>query len=1381
MKRFRISLLLVGFFAFLGAASAQTVASGTTGACTWALTGSGSDLTLTITGNGKMADYTTATAVPWFRDYYSNITSITITQGVTHIGKCAFQACYIASAVTIPNSVTSIGDYAFDECKKLTAVTIPNSVTSISGVAFRMCTKLTTLSVSNDNPSYIAENNVLFNKAKTTLVYCVTGKTGSYTIPNSVTSIGDNAFYRCNVNSVIIPNSVTSIGNYAFCDCSGLTGATIPNSVTSIGDRAFSGCYNLTGALTIPNSVTSIGDKAFYDCSKLTGALTIPNSVTSIGQNAFHNCSNTYIICWGTTPPTTITAGTISTLTVYVLASALSLYKNATWWKSFYYIYNISYTIAYDGNSNTGGTTDNTSHDYGEMQMLASNGFTRTGYTFAGWNTEKNGMGISYTNAQPVSNLTAILNATITLYAQWTPNHTISYELNGGANHSSNPATYTVNDTVTLHAPTRTGYTFEGWYDNDGFNGSAVGGISAGSTGSKSYWARWTAHVYRVAYEGNSATGGETDTSDHVYDVDKALTPNGFSRTGYTFTGWATSPGGEKVYDDTLTVSMLTDKNDVTLTLYAAWRAHAYRVAYDGNSATDGETDTSEHVYDVAKQLTPNGFARMDYLFWGWATTPEGGKVYGNRQPVINLTSADSATVGLYAAWLADSDNDGIPDVNDPDSPACWAAGGGCVDDDGDGIPNINDPDSPACQLPGGGCADGDEDGVPNRNDPDAPNCWQVGGSCTDEDAGGVMLRVVFDANYGVWSSVELVRKGKPVAPPAKNPAREGYVFRGWFGVGSNAWDFSTPITQNMTLQGRWIDENALCAVAFESNGGSAVDTQRVALGKPVQRPANPVREGYKFAGWYKKASLSTLWNFPTDVAMDNITLYAKWYAGSVTTFNIAFDSRGGTAVDTQVVALLELLQPPADPVREGYDFMGWWYVYNEPRKYDFSRDRAYEDKLLYAEWEIRTYTVSFESNGSTVDTQTVAHGGTVAHPAADPPGGKTGYAFSGWYRDVGFTAPWDFANNTVVQDTTLYARWENSVIFETNSGTPIPPHKVKPGERLPYIAQPTRKNYKFVGWFRDSAFLFPWDTSRHFVDDGGMTLYAGWELERDEPWMDSVAVRHDGGRIDTLLTLPFRYLLACGDSTKALRVALRLPSGLTSSLPGDTLTLDSLKQAFRIDTTVILSTSHAITPKETAYTITLERKFTFDSIVHTQLGGRLLMVVNNPDNNGGYRFQRAWWRANSGAWFDISGLSGTRQMYYVDPNGAPITDSMSVRLQDGLTGWELETCPAAPPAAPPVDSAAPADPPVALYPNPVPAGGVIHLRAAAGRTAALPAEHPAARYATYRLLDVQGRLQRSGSASELQNGLRMPSIPGSYFLVLEGKTGKTTLLVISY
>ncbi len=215
-------------------------------------------------------------------------TNITIKKGTLGIAGGTFSECSGLTSITIPNSVTSIGSEAFYRCSGLTAIEIPNSVTSIGSSAFSYCSGLTAISIENGNPKYDTRDNcnaIIETSSNTLIAGCKTT-----IIPNSVTSIGSSAFYRCTgLTSIEIPNSVTSIGTYAFSTCTGLTSVTIGNSVTSIGSSAFSYCSGLT-SIEIPNSVTSIGDDAFYECTGLT-SITIPNSVTSIGYNAFDETS----------------------------------------------------------------------------------------------------------------------------------------------------------------------------------------------------------------------------------------------------------------------------------------------------------------------------------------------------------------------------------------------------------------------------------------------------------------------------------------------------------------------------------------------------------------------------------------------------------------------------------------------------------------------------------------------------------------------------------------------------------------------------------------------------------------------------------------------------------------------------------------------------------------------------------------------------------------------------------------------------------------------------------------------------------------------------------------------------------------------------------
>ena len=267
----------------------------------------------------------------------SSLKSVTVTGGNILYG--AFYNCSSLTSITIPDSVTSIGKYAFYECSGLTSITIPDSVTSIGNQAFRGCDKLQNIYITDiaawceipylsNLMSYGSSNKNLYinNELITTLI-----------IPNGVTVISDSVFRNCSgLTSVTIPNSVKIIRLHTFDGCTGLTSITIPNSVTYIFDYAFHGCTGLM-SIVIPDSVTRIGDysfhntawyenqpngliyagkvaynykgtmpentsivleegtlgiagHAFYYCRGLT-SVTIPDSVTNIGDYAFCDCS----------------------------------------------------------------------------------------------------------------------------------------------------------------------------------------------------------------------------------------------------------------------------------------------------------------------------------------------------------------------------------------------------------------------------------------------------------------------------------------------------------------------------------------------------------------------------------------------------------------------------------------------------------------------------------------------------------------------------------------------------------------------------------------------------------------------------------------------------------------------------------------------------------------------------------------------------------------------------------------------------------------------------------------------------------------------------------------------------------------------------------
>jgi len=297
-------------------------------------------------------------------------------------------------------------------------------------------------------------------------------------------------------------------------------------------------------------------------------------------------------------------------------------------------------TLRFDANGGVG-SMDEITLKTGEMLVsLPAVTFEKEGYNFAGWALTAHGNSI-YGDGASFEMGTAEV---VTLYAVWTDfAYSISYNLNGGTNHQQNPVGYKIGSaTITLQPPTRAGYTFGGWYTDISLKHKIVE-IKSGSTGHVVIYARWTANQNTLIFDANGGTGV---MSDLVISTDDSviLPRNAFTRVGYQFAGWATSPFGEVVYADEATYVM---GPNTSYTLYARWTPNQNVIVFHPNGGL-GSMPNQYMETDASATLNKNTFYLTGYHFVGWATSASGGVVYTEA---ASYRMGTDATYTLYAKW----------------------------------------------------------------------------------------------------------------------------------------------------------------------------------------------------------------------------------------------------------------------------------------------------------------------------------------------------------------------------------------------------------------------------------------------------------------------------------------------------------------------------------------------------------------------------------------------------------------------------------------------------------------------------------------------------------------------------------------------------------
>jgi uncharacterized repeat protein (TIGR02543 family) len=468
-----------------------------------------------------------------------------------------------------------------------------------------------------------------------------------------------NGTAKASLAAVKLPAGLTSIGSAAFANCSGLSGnLTLPTGLTSIGNSAFSNCSGLSGNLTLPIGLTNIGGEAFYNCSGLSGSLTIPDGLTFISYYTFYGCSGlssltlpaglasisnlAFYSCSGLTSITNLNPvpqsiyddvfynANVNSVALRVPAASLADYQNAQVWRNFYSIIGGATLRTTVNNSAWGSVTGADNGWLPDSATVTLTAASAQGYEFGSWTSGSATLGastsISFTLTQDTvitANFKPLGNVAI---------YTVTFNINGGGS-SVDPLTVASGDRVTKPAnPTRSGYTFAGWYSNAELTGSAWNFETGTVTANTTLYAKWAEVTYTVTFEVN---GGSRITPQTVAQGDTVVKPADPTRSGYTFAGW---------YQNSTLTSAWSFAYDVAadITLYARWTPVTCTVTFN---ATGGSGIGQQQVTPGSTIVEPAKPARSGYVFIGWYKDAALAGVWNFASDVV------TASLTLYAKW----------------------------------------------------------------------------------------------------------------------------------------------------------------------------------------------------------------------------------------------------------------------------------------------------------------------------------------------------------------------------------------------------------------------------------------------------------------------------------------------------------------------------------------------------------------------------------------------------------------------------------------------------------------------------------------------------------------------------------------------------------
>lgn len=334
-------------------------------------------------------------------------------------------------------------------------------------------------------------------------------------------------------------------------------------------------------------------------------------------------------------------------------------------------------------------------------------------------------------------------------------------------------------------------------------------------------------------------------------------------------------------------------------------------------------------------------------------------------------------------------------------------------------------------------------------------------------------------------------------------PVRPGYVFSGWYTAaeaGNRLFTADTWVGSSLTVHAAW-SAGETCTVSFNANGGTGPQSVTVAAGSLLAKPADPLREGYRFAGWFTDGTFTTPWNFETGAVNASMILVARW---ETWTYWVTFASPGAeTAASPEYLGVSSpastLANLPSPPVRRGYLFRGWYTEDNGGGEAFTTATAVASDVTVYAAWDSYAYQVTFSAPDATAAPNPAAL--TVASPAvnvgslpAEP--AREGYTFAGWWTEDNAHGAQFTATTEVTGNLTLYAAWSlvpvYQVSFNSAGGSAVGAQSIASGGLVSEPSAPTKAGYAFGGWFVDQSLNIPWNFATGTVT-ANLELHAKW------------------------------------------------------------------------------------------------------------------------------------------------------------------------------------------------------------------------------------------------------------------------------------------------